>query len=63
MIKIITAIVKGFIKVLKFIAVIFAILLISYALSYISDLNTRQIFLRLSSIVSVLTVLHSLGKK
>jgi len=63
MIKIFDSICSGMIKLAMFISLIIMIALISYALSYVSDFNTREIFFKLTTLFSILFFLYRLGKK
>jgi hypothetical protein len=61
-IKLIETIIKGLSKLLAFIGTIVLIALVSYGLSYICEANTREIFLRIISIGSVLILLYNIGR-
>lgn len=60
--KVITNIYNGIVKLLKFFGFIILLALTAYGLSYVSDLNTRELFIRLFFVVIALNFLYNLGK-
>lgn len=62
MINILKAIVNGLYLIGLFIGIIIVLMVSSYLLTFVFSLNTREIFIRLSTITGVLLFLYSLGK-
>jgi hypothetical protein len=60
--RVITNIYKGILRIVKIVLSIAILYLISYLLTYISDLNTRTIFIRLLFLILGLKVLYTLGQ-
>lgn len=61
--NILEGIVNGVFKLVKVIASVVLLWYICYGLSHVLDLNTREIFIRITSISTVLFILYSLGRK
>lgn len=63
MTKILECIVNGVFKLVKIVAFVVLLWYACYGLTYFLDLNTREIFLRITSIMSILFLLYNVGKK
>lgn len=63
MTKILEGIINGVFKLVKIVASVVLLWYACYGLTYFLDLNTREIFLRITSIMSILFLLYNVGKK